>query len=192
MRKLTRASQIICHSGAGRNPAVLLKRALPLLCKEIYFLNGIPAGAGMTARKLQHGFSIITAIFLLVVLSFLGVAMVTFSTSQHQSAAMDVMGSRAYQAARAGVEWAAYQVVTSPASAAAPVGCANVFATGSLGGTLSPFAVSVTCAATSVVEGASTIWIYNVSAVACTAAACPSAAPGANYVERSISVKLGK
>jgi len=68
-------------------------------------------------KKLQHGFSIITAIFLLVVLSFLGVAMVTLSTSQHQSSAMDVMGSRAYQAARAGIDWGAYQVLVNPAAA---------------------------------------------------------------------------
>ena len=136
-------------------------------------------------RKLQHGFSIITAIFLLVVLSFLGIAMVTFSTGQHQSAAMDVLGSRAYQAARAGIEWAAYQVVNSPASSATPVGCAAVL--GTLGGTLSPFTVNVTCQAASAVEGASTIWIYNVSSVAFA-----GTLGSAGYVERDINVKLGK
>lgn len=143
-------------------------------------------------RKLQHGFSIITAIFLLVVLSFLGIAMVTLSTSQHQSAAMDVMGSRAYQAARAGIEWQAFFVVNSASNAAAAVTQCGANTLGALGGTLSPFTVTVNCAAASHVEGASTIWIYNVSAVACTEAACPSAAPGANYVERVISVKMGK
>jgi len=67
-------------------------------------------------NRLQQGFSIITAIFLLVVLSFLGIAMVSFSTSQHQSAAMDVMGSRAYQAARGGIDWMAvsYTHLTLP------------------------------------------------------------------------------
>lgn len=149
-------------------------------------------------RKLQTGFSIVTAIFLLVVLSFLGVAMVTFTTSQHQSSAMDVMGSRAYQAARSGIEWAAYHVASSPSgvewmgcTAAAP---ATVL-TG-LDGTLAPFTVYVNCNSMAVSEvGASptdTIWIYDVSAVACTEAACPSAAPGANYVERVIAVKMGK
>jgi len=143
-------------------------------------------------RKLQHGFSIITAIFLLVVLSFLGIAMVSFSTSQHQSSAMDVMGSRAYQAARAGIEWAAYQVVNSPASAASAVGCATNFAANDLKGSLGPFTVVVNCLPASHVEGASTIWIYDVSAVACTETVCPSTAPSQNYVERVISVKLGK
>jgi len=143
-------------------------------------------------KRLKHGFSIITAIFLLVVLSFLGIAMVTFSTSQHQSEAMDVMGSRAYQAARAGIEWQAFYVVNSASNAAAAVPECGVNNLGVLGGTLAPFTVTVNCAAASHVEGTSTIWIYDVSAVACTEAACPSAAPGQNYVERVISVKMGK
>lgn len=143
-------------------------------------------------KKLQQGFSIVSAIFLLVVLAFLGTAMVTFSTTQHQSAAMDVMGSRAYQAARTGIEWTAYYVANSPASAPAAIPQCATTNFGVLGGTLSPFTVTVNCAAASHVEGASTIWIYDVSAVACTESACPSAAPGANYVERVISVKMGK
>lgn len=138
-------------------------------------------------KKIQQGFSIITAIFLLVVLSFLGVAMVSFSTAQNQSAAMDVLGSRAYQAARAGIEWATYQVVNSTASSATAVGCATNFASGTLGGTLSPFAVTVSCQTASAVEGASTIWIYNVSSVAST-----GTVGSTNYVERDMSVKLGK
>jgi MSHA biogenesis protein MshP len=142
-------------------------------------------------RKFQHGFSIITAIFLLVVLSFLGIAMVSLSTSQHQGAAMDVMGSRAYQAARAGIEWQAFYVVNSASNAANAVPQCGTNNLGALGGTLSPFTVIVNCAAASHVEGANTLWIYDVSAVACTEANCPSATPGQNYVERVISVKMG-
>ena len=57
--------------------------------------------------KMQKGFSLVTAIFLLVVLATLGTLMVTFFSAQQQSSALDVMGTRAYQAARVGVEWAA-------------------------------------------------------------------------------------
>ena len=151
--------------------------------RKDYLIDWIPACAGMTA---QRGFGIITAIFLLVVLSFLGIAMVSFSTSQHQSSAMDVMGSRAYQAARAGIEWAAYKVVNEPQPALAPPG-SNINL-GSLGGTLAPFSVTVNWSAASHVEGASTIWIYDVSAVAQTGGS--SGDP--SYIERVISVKLGK
>ncbi len=151
---------------------------------EDHKINWIPACAGMT----QRGFSLVSALFLLVVLSFLGVAMVSFSTAQHQSSAMDVMGSRAYQAARAGIEWATYQVVSSVSNAAGPTNCATNFAADSLGGTLAPFNVTVNCVATSHVEGASNFWIYDVSAVAQTG----GVAGGSNFVERVMNVKLGK
>jgi len=141
------------------------------------------------SAKLQRGFSLVTAIFLLVVLATLGTLMVTFFAAQQQSSALDVMGTRAYQAARAGVEWAAYQVAISPPNAAAPTGCAINFAAGDLAGTLSPFAVTVTCLApVSAVEGASTIWVYDV-----TSTATYGGAPGnTDYIERVISVRLGR
>lgn len=139
-------------------------------------------------KKLQRGFSIVTAIFLLVVLAGLGAAMLTFSNIQHQSSAMDVLGSRAYQAARAGVEWAAYQVVNSPASSTTPAAaCVLNYPLGSLGGTLAPFSVTVDCSAASAIEGSSTIWIYSVSSVASTGTLGSS-----DYVERVISTKMGR
>lgn len=144
----------------------------------------------MTSKaKLQKGFSLVTAIFLLVVLASLGTLMVTFFATQQQSSALDVMGTRAYQAARAGGEWAAFQVAQSPPNAAFPAECARSFAAGSLAGTLSPFAVNVTCLApVSAVEGASTIWVYDV-----TSTATYGGAPGnLDYIERVISVKLGR
>lgn len=152
--------------------------------------TGATACAGMTGRKMQTGFSIVSAIFLLVVLSFLGIAMVSFSTSQHQGEAMDVMGSRAYQAARAGVDWIAHYVVNSASNAAAavPQCTATNLGTGTLGGTLAPFSVTVNCSAAAHTEDGATVWIYDVSAVAKTAGA-----PGdAGYVERVVSVKMGK
>jgi Tfp pilus assembly protein PilX len=64
-----------------------------------------------TIQNIQHGFSLISAIFLLVVIAALGTFAVTLSTTQQQSAAMDVLGARAYQASKAGIEWGAYQVL---------------------------------------------------------------------------------
>jgi MSHA biogenesis protein MshP len=139
--------------------------------------------------KLQRGFSLVTAIFLLVVLGGLGTMMVTFFVAQQQSSALDVMGSRAYQAARAGIEWAAYQVSLTPVSSVAPVGgCETNFAQNTLAGKLAPFTVSVTCTAASAVEGASTIWIFDIAS-----SAVSGGAPGnPDYVERVINVKLGR
>ncbi|MGA8863486.1 MAG: hypothetical protein WBM09_08260 [Gallionella sp.] len=148
----------------------------------------------------QRGFSLISAIFLLVIIAALGTFAVTVSTSQQQDAAADVMGVRAYQAARAGLEWAAYGVAQTPAgspTAAATLwsGCATgaTFAAGTLGGTLAPFKVVVTCTSSPYTEGSNpspTIYIYTITSVA---TGVNGANPGdANYVERDISLKMGR
>ena len=146
--------------------------------------------------KLQRGFSLVTAIFLLVVLGGLGTMMVTFFVAQQQSSTQDMLGSRAYQASRAGIEWAAYNVASQPAGTLW-AGCATytaptalfVAGTGTaLTGTLSPFTVTLTCSSVSTVEGASTIYVYDLAA-----SAVSGGAPGnTDYVERVINVKMGR
>src|SRR3954451_3464961 len=64
----------------------------------------------------QSAFALPTAIFLIVVLAILGAIVVTVSGLQHTSSARDVVGTRVYQAARAGVEWAAYRVLQQAAA----------------------------------------------------------------------------
>lgn len=54
----------------------------------------------------QKGFALVSAIFLVVVLSMLGAFMLNISSMQHIASAQDVDGSRAYRAARMGMEWA--------------------------------------------------------------------------------------
>lgn len=140
--------------------------------------------------KLQRGVSLITAIFLLVVLGTLGTMMVTFFAAQQQSSALDVMGSRAYQAARAGVEWAAFNVAQmSPPGTLWP-GCAAIpaplFAAGTLAGDLAPFTVTLTCVSIAAVEAGNPIVVYDI-----TSTAVFGGAPGnADYVERVTSAKL--
>jgi len=147
----------------------------------------------MLSIKLQSGFSLISAIFLLVVLGGLGGAMVTFFVAQQQSSTLDVMGSRAYQASRAGIEWAAYNIAANGAGALWP-GCAAyaaptvLFAGTTLAGNLSPFNVTLTCNSASVVEGASTIYVYDLTSIANN-----GLVPGnKDFVERAISVKMGR
>jgi MSHA biogenesis protein MshP len=147
----------------------------------------------MLSTKLQRGFSLITAIFLLVVLGGLGTMMVTFFVAQQQSSTLDVMGSRAYQASRAGVEWAAYNISANGAGILWP-GCATyaapatLFAANTLAGNLSPFNVTLTCNPASAVEGTSTIFVYDLTSMANN-----GLAPGnKDFVERAISVKMGR
>lgn len=141
-----------------------------------------PSTIGGGVGRGQQGFSIVSAIFLLVVLSFLGVAMVTFSTSQHQSSAMDVMGARAYQAARAGIEWGAYQVLQTGGGCGAA--SSNLVA-GTMSGTLSGFNVNVQCSSTAHSEAAATVTIYQITSTARQGA---PATPG--YVERQMTVTI--
>ena len=60
-------------------------------------------------RRRSAGIGIVTAIFLLVVLSGLAAALVALSSTQSQSSALDEQGVRAYQAARSGLEWGVYR-----------------------------------------------------------------------------------
>ena len=140
----------------------------------------------------ESGFSLVTAIFLLVVLAGLGAMMVTFFTAQQQSSALDVLGSRAYQASRAGIEWGAYQVVQSGvAGGAFANACQGAGGTTqappALAGTLADFSVSVSCSATSAVEAAATLWVYNV-----TSTATRGTAGSADYVERQMQAAIAQ
>lgn len=139
----------------------------------------------------SKGFSLITAIFLLVVISALGTFAVTLFTTQQQSAALDVLGSRAYQASRTGIEWGAYQLVQSqvagPAYATACQGGPTSQVLAPLPNTLSGFGVNVGCSAASNVEAATTVWVYQLTA---TATQGTVATP--NYVERAIGVTISQ
>lgn len=133
----------------------------------------------------QRGVSLITAIFLLVVIAALGVFAVTLSTTQNQSQTMDVMGARAYQAALAGVEWAAFNATSQTGAAWLGAGC-PASSTLALAGNLAPFIVTVNCSMSIASEAASAVAVFNVSAVAKT-----TGAPGdVNYVEQIAEAKL--
>jgi len=157
------------------------------------------------AALAQRGFSIVTAIFLIVVLAALGVFIVSVTGIQQSSLALDVQGVRAYQAARAGIEWGAYQVL-DPNNTLNPGSCSPVVLPGcpatnptniaTLAGSLSPFTVTVSCAATSTTEGNREVRVFEIVATACnqpTGGSCPNTGtPEAGYVDRRITATLSK
>jgi MSHA biogenesis protein MshP len=55
----------------------------------------------------QKGFTLVQAIFILVVLGLLGVVMVRLIGVQTSTGVMALQGARAYHAARSGLEWGA-------------------------------------------------------------------------------------
>jgi MSHA biogenesis protein MshP len=138
----------------------------------------------MKSRVFQAGFALPTAIFLLVLLAALGAFALTISASQHTGAALDVQGERAYQAARAGIEWGLFQSARNGSCATATL----TFA----GTTLAAFTTTVSCSTSSVNEGGVAVSVDQITATACNQPSCPNAAPGANYVERQIAVTTAR
>ena len=146
--------------------------------------------------QLQRGFSIVTAIFLIVVLALLGVFIVSVVGIQQSSQQIDLQGVRAYQAARAGIEWAAFQVL-DPNNALNPVPpgtCATLPACPApsttlpaLAGSLSPFTVTVTCGETATTEGNREIRVF---AIVSTATTGTVGTPG--YINRQVQATLSK
>lgn len=132
-------------------------------------------------EKRQSGFAMVSAIFILVALAALGAFIATVSSTQHVGSALDVDGARAYQAARAGVEWGVARALTSNCD---PISNLD---------TLNGMAITVTCTETKagdLVE-AGLRSLYSITSTACNqpaAGACPGAAGPPNYVERRINV----
>ncbi len=130
-------------------------------------------------RSRARGFAAVAAVFVLVVLAGMGVALVTISSAQQRSSAFDALGSQAYQAARAGIEVGMYQAVRNDA-------CANT--TFALTGALAAFSVQLQCSVTSHVEVvAPATRLFHITATACNRTSCPGTAD-ATYVERQLRV----
>lgn len=139
-------------------------------------------------RSCQRGFTMVTAIFILVVMVALAAAITMISTSQQLGSAMDIQGAKAYQAARAGIEWGVYQrnrggsCAASTSFTLAPA-------------TLSDFTITVTCETFTDASGGPTV--YRITSSACnrpgSGGTCPNTdagGPGANYVERRLQVTI--
>jgi MSHA biogenesis protein MshP len=128
-------------------------------------------------KKQLRGFTLISAIFLVVVISALGLFAVTISTTQQQTSVMDFQGSRAYQAAKAGIEWGIYRVTKD---SACPTTSPTMPA-----GQLSGFTVTITCNVNAYTEGTDSFSVYQLTSTATT-----GTLGSANYVERQLQVAI--
>lgn len=139
-----------------------------------------------SCRTCQSGMSLLAAIFVLILLSSIAASIVHFSSTAHTNSMQDFEGSRAYQAARAGVEWGLFQLDPNDATAGLP-GC---FSTTSLA-QFTGYTVTVSCtpypgAATSYQEGPRQIRMFQIVAVAKSIADFPT------KTEREIAVTVEK
>jgi MSHA biogenesis protein MshP len=150
-------------------------------------------------RRHARGFAFVTAIFLLVVLASFAAFVVSITSNAAAAGAAAIQGTRAYDAARAGLEWAGHQV-RDPNGTLAP-GATNLpdcFAsprTLALPGELAHFTVTLTCARTPAIgavpnfheEGDKRTAVYVIFATASF-----GVAGGPDYVERRLETRIEK
>ena len=123
------------------------------------------------------------AIFLVVVLAALGAFMVTFSNTQQITASQDLAGSKAYWAARAGLEWGVTAALASASSGyACPAPASPAFTT--LTTAVNGINVNVSCNAITYTDGGN-VTIFQIQSIASSGTfGTPS------YVERSVSTSV--
>lgn len=144
---------------------------------------------GKRLQRKESGFSLVAAIFLLVIITALGVFMLSVYTTQRATVNQDILGVRAYHAAKAGLEWASFQLLnpenTFPVSA--PAACAAATGTPVFGGALTGYVVNVNCTLTTTTEGSNTIRVYQITSTAVfPAVLAVGATPPIDYVERRL------
>jgi MSHA biogenesis protein MshP len=132
-------------------------------------MNGPPSA--------QRGFSLVSAVFLLVVLAGLGAYAVRLNTLQQQSVTGALRGAQALAAARTGAAWGAYRAVTLSICAPGTLNLTQGAAAG--------FRVSVQCTQSTHVEGVQTVRVFvlDVRAEAGTYG-------GPDYVSRRLQTKV--
>jgi MSHA biogenesis protein MshP len=133
-------------------------------------------------RQQQHGFALIAAIVLVVILAGLSAFVASMVSGQSANQQLERMTRVGDLAAQAGLEWGAYQVMRP---ALAPGCFPNGPLAAVLPGTLAPFTVNVTCAVTATTEprpapAVGTVVVYQI-----TATATYGAIASPDYVERT-------
>lgn len=134
------------------------------------------------AMRGTRGFSLVSAIFLMVVLVVLGVSIVTISSVQQTTTAQMLQATRASYAARAGAQWAAKQdLATWCPGPSYPM----VLAPFSLPAPLANFAVTVECTRSThtLDSGAHNYFVVEVTATSGTYG-------GPDYVRRQLRTKV--
>lgn len=109
-------------------------------------------------RSRQHGISLVPALFLIIVLAALGIVAVRMGAVQQQTVVLSMQSARAYAAARAGIEWAAYQALVNSS-------CGSSLLALTEGG-LNGYTVDTSCSSTLHSEGPNTVTVYVIDAFA--------------------------
>jgi len=125
----------------------------------------------------QRGVSLVSAIFLLVVLAALGVAAARIGVLQQQTVTSGLRAAQAFQAARSGIAWAAYRAVNAGWCSSATLALTEVGTAG--------FSVQVQCAQSVHTEGGATLNVYVIDVIAEA-----GLFGGPDYVSRRLQAKI--
>ena len=140
-------------------------------------------------RRPARGFVLMLALFMIVSLAAIGVYLLTVATGQLEAGIQDEQGARAYQAARAGVEWGAYQVLRNPAFATACAAAPQTENRTYING-LAGFYAVITCeSAGNETEAGAAVRMFRITARGCNQAGCPAASLP-TQVERELQLTL--
>lgn len=125
-----------------------------------------------------RGFALVSALFLIVVLSALGAYLVNIVAVQHATPAMRVRAARADYAARSGMAWAVHRAIDTGTCADAAFDLGE--------GALRGFSVSVRCTASAhdLAGAAVPYYVIDVSAQS-------GSYGSADFVARSLQAKVG-
>lgn len=138
-----------------------------------------------SSSRSERGFALILALFLIVSLAAIGAYLLSVSNVQVESGIKDEQGARAYQAARAGLDWGAYRVLRN---ATCPGATTITFPAG-----LAGFYAEVTCTPFGTEnEGGTPVTTYSIISTGCNFTPCASGAGVGTYVERELLLTVAR
>ena len=110
----------------------------------------------------QKVFSIVAAIFLVVVIALIAAFMVNIGNVQRTTSSFAVIGTRGHFAAVSGIDWAVHQVLSNPGAPA----CFASPTTFTLPGGGNAFRVTANCTPSAVTEGTDNYAVFDISVIA--------------------------
>jgi len=129
----------------------------------------------------QAGFTLIQAVFIVVVLALLGVAMMRLIGVESTTGSMALQGARGYQAARSGLDWGAARVSGSS-------NCTNMDCNSGGAMTIEGFQVTVSCGCQQFTEA--TVGPYPVYTIR-SEATFGTDHRSPDYISRRLEMKIG-
>lgn len=128
-------------------------------------------------------------IFLIVVLGGVAVLLGKVASMEIHESTLDELGAIAKQAAKAGIEWGAFELmsINSTGTGVCPTELLSAAITLDSATTMIGFKDSITCS--SYLNNSLTS-VYLITVTACNSAACPAVSPPSTYVERNMTVTL--